>query len=135
MKVRLVSAATIASSKDSASDYVSRCVGTNLEKIVKVLTEVNDWENLAGWLNLGRGVINGLKTHCLREGDGLAGCYHRKLVTAYCDETGRSSVEVAHDIAHILESDMASKSQADRLRSLFFGKLCSNWCSLAPRPF
>ena len=71
-------------------------------------------------------MINEIKTDCLRESDGLAACYRRKLVRAYCDETSKNSVEVARYIADILEMEMASKSQADRVRSIFFGKLKSN---------
>ena len=94
-----------------------------MEKIVKVLREVDDWEKLAGWLDLGYGKINEIKTDCLRESDGFAACYRRKLVRAYCDGSRKNSVEVARYIAHILEMEMASKSQADRLRSILFGKL------------
>ena len=83
---------------------------------------MDDWEKLAGWLDLGQGVINKIKTNCRRESDGFA-CYRRKLVRAYCDETSKNSVEVARYIADILEMEMASKSQADRLRSILFGKL------------
>ena len=115
------------------SYYVS-CIGTNLEKIVEVLREVNDWEKLAGLLDLGQGVINGIKTECLRESGDLAICFRRKIVRAYCDETSKKLAEVARDIAHTLERDMASKRQADRLKRIFFGELCSNWCIIASLP-
>ena len=116
-----------------ASHYVS-FVGAKLEKIVKVLNRGNDWKALAGWLDLEPDVINGFKTECQRENDGLAACYRRELVRAYCEKTGKNSAEVAHDIAHILERDMDSKEQADRLRSLFSSKLCSKWCIIASLP-
>ena len=105
-----------------------------MEEIVEVLREVNDWEKLAGLLDLGQGVINGIKTECLRESGGLAICYCRKLVRAYCDETSKKLAEVARDIAHNLERDMASKRQADRLKCIFFSELCSNWFIIASLP-
>ena len=99
------------------SYYVS-CVGANLEKIIKVLTEMDDWETLAGLLDLRQGVINGIKTECLRESGGLAICYPRKLVRSYCDETSKHLAEVARDIAYILERNMASNTKPDRLKSM-----------------
>ena len=91
-----------------------------MEKIVKILTKMDDWETLAGLLDLRQGVINGIKTECLRESGGLAICYRRKLVRAYCDETSK---QVACDIAYILERNMASNTEPDRLKSIVFGKL------------
>ena len=84
-------------------------------------------------LDLNYGVINRIKTICLLESR-LAVCYRRELVREYCNMTNISSVEAARDIAYILESDMVSKSQANRLKSIFFGKLCSNWCIIASLP-
>ena len=96
-----------------------------MEKIVEILKGVNDWKALAGYLNLGQDMINGFKTDCQRESDGLAACYRRELVKAYCHKTGKHLAEVAHDIAHILEGEMGLKNPADRLRPLFSSKLCS----------
>ena len=81
-----------------------------MEKIVKILTEVDDWETLVGLLDLGQGVINGIKTeYILRESGSLAICYCRKLVRTYCDETNKKLAEVAHYIAYILERDYGIK--------------------------
>ena len=74
---------------------------------------------LAELLDLGQGVINGIKTECLRESGGLAICYRRKLVRAYCNETSKNVAEVARDIAYIIERNMASNTKPDRLESIY----------------
>ena len=94
-----------------------------MRMVVNVLKEVNNWETLSGWLDEDTNII---KATCFTEHHGdLALCFRMSLVRRYCDTTARTPRQVADDMADVLENRMRMKKQADKLRHLELGKLCS----------
>lgn len=93
-----------------------------------MLTDVNEWEQLASWLNMDELVVEGIKASC---GDECTNyeecekCYRSKLVKYYCDQQeSEDSNKVAEDIAVGLER-MNMAPQAKEMRQLDFGKVLS----------
>ena len=92
--------------------------GGNVEKIVDILEEVQDWEGLAGRLNI---EINSIKTNCGTSTD-QARCYRRQLVRTYCDRVPSGDPrQVATEIAFVLDVKMKKKKQAQKLREMSLG--------------
>ena len=93
----------------------------NVQKISEVLAGVDNWEGLAGWLNL---AIEPIQVECQLKLNGARHeCYRRSLVRRYCDMCPyESPKEVAEQIAQVLEEKMGHKRQAQQLRELRFGE-------------
>ena len=83
------------------------------------VVEVKGWEDLAGWLDVDEDKI---RTKCVAESD-QPQCYRRRLVKLYCDSSGKSSQQVAEDMARIYEDKMENKRLAKELRQLTFSEL------------
>ena len=83
--------------------------------IAEELEEYNNWEGLAGNMNINSDLI---KENCATS-IVPAGCHRRRLVRSYCDESGLSPYQVAAYIANILES-MKNKRIAQKLLQLNF---------------
>ena len=99
-----------------------------METISLVLTDVTNWERLAGLLNI---KVIEIKTNC-QEDLAKASCYRRGVVRQYCDsQQSEDSSKVAENIAKILEQ-MGHNLQAQNLRKLF-GKSVVNLSSLLGR--
>ena len=91
--------------------------GSDVEKIIAVLEEVEDWEGLAGRLDIN---IITIRNNCGTSTD-QARCYRRQLVRTYCDRLPSGDPnKVATDFALILDK-MGKKSKAKKLRELSFG--------------
>ena len=91
--------------------------GSDVEKIIAVLEEVEDWEGLAGRLNIN---IITIRNSCGTRTD-QAHCYRRQLVMTYCDRLPSGDPnKVVTDIALILD-EMGKKRQAKKLREMSFG--------------
>ena len=91
--------------------------GSDVEKIIAVLLEVEEWEGLAGRLNINTITI---RTNCGTRTD-KAHCYRRQLVTTYCDMLSSGDPnKVVTDFALILD-EMEKKKQAQTLKELSFG--------------
>ena len=90
--------------------------------ISSVLMRVEDWEGLAGWLNVDKPVIIRIKTDCIRDSGSLADCYRKKLVEHYCESTAQSPLQIARDMARVLENKMSNKKVASQLQHLTFGE-------------
>lgn len=100
--------------------YCNCTTGRDVEKIVEVLEVVEDWEGLAGRLNID---AHAIRTNCGTSID-QAHCYRRRLVRIYCDKlTSGDPRQVAVDIALVLDVQMTKKKQAQKLRKLFNSKL------------
>ena len=94
----------------------SRYAGPQLNIIVKILLEVNDWEILASEIKFSQGNINKINENCNKAAD----CCRRELVIRYCNSEGLDVVSVVHKIADALESEcVGHKRQANELRKLF----------------
>ena len=93
----------------------------DVQTISKVLSDVDDWEELAGWLDLASGPI---QAECLPKLNGAKHkCYRRSLVRRYCDKClSGSPEEVAEQIAQVLDEKMDLKRKAQKLRELRFGE-------------
>lgn len=90
--------------------------------ISQVLELVDDWEGLAGWLNVRS---NAIRTDCAL-GGGRATCHRRTLVKHLCDEqTFDNPRKVTEGIARILEK-MHINRIAWKLRRLRFSKQYSS---------
>ena len=90
--------------------------GQDLNIIVNILLEVNDWEILASEIKFSQGNINKINENCNK----VADCCRRDLVIRYCNSEGLDVVSVVHKIADALESDyVGHKRQANELRKLF----------------
>ena len=100
--------------------------GENVEKIVDVLEEVQDWEGLAGRLDI---ETSSIKTNCGTSTD-QARCYRRWLVRTYCDRLSSGDPrQVATEISLVLDVKMKKKKQAQKLRDMSFGgKLIKSIC-------
>ena len=81
--------------------------------------EVNDWEQLAGLLDLRQSKLHDIHVVCKGE---LLTCYHRRVVRSYCEMTSKSEIEVNSDIGYILEMKMKLVETAHKLRALSFSK-------------
>lgn len=92
----------------------------NVEAISKVLSEVEDWEGLANWLDIGS---DNIKEDCAQSSS-LMMCHRRELVRRYCNKHLFDPNKVAARIAEVLEQ-MNYKRQAEELRhvQLQFGKM------------
>ena len=91
--------------------------GSDVGKIVAVLEEVEDWEELAEGLNINTIRI---RTNCGTRTD-LAHCYRKQLVRTYCDKLPSGDPnKVVKDFTLILD-EMGKKRQAKKLRELSFG--------------
>ena len=91
--------------------------GVSVEKIVDVLEEVQDWEGLAGGLDI---ETSSIKTNCGTSTD-RARCYRRWLVRTYCDRMSSGDPrQVATEISFVLDVKMKKKKQAQKLRELSF---------------
>ena len=84
------------------------------------MIEVENWEDLAGWLGVDK---NEIETECNRKAINLAHCYKKRLVRLYCDRTGKSPQQVAEDMAWIYEHRIKNKRVAKELRLLTFSEL------------
>ena len=92
--------------------------GIDVEKIVEVLQEVRDWEELAGRLSLDTIPI---KTNCATSTD-QASCYRRQIVRAHCDSLPSGDPrKVAKTIALMLDR-MKKKRQAEKIKDLIFSR-------------
>ena len=88
-----------------------------MQKISKVLSGVEDWEELAGWLNIASGPI---QRECLSKLNGVKHkCYRSLLVRYYCQKSG-SREEVVKNIVQVLEEEMDNNLKAQELRKLKF---------------
>ena len=97
----------------------SRTEGRDVQEIAAVLEEVEDWEALAGWLDIRIATINNINKNC--PSFDRAQCQWRQLVRTYCDLDGAGDpYKTAADIAIVLDSKMDKKSQAQKLKQLEF---------------
>ena len=96
-----------------------------MQQIARVLEEVEDWEALAGWLDIR---TTNIWQNCAYSPAVVAQCYRRKLVETYCSRlTSSDPYKVASGIAHKLENKMRIKNIAQTLRELKFeSELLSN---------
>lgn len=91
--------------------------GKDVEMISEVLEEVEDWEALAGWLDINSNMI---LQDCASPA--IARCYRRKLVKIYIDRlTYDDKCVVASNIASALEK-MKMMRQARILQQLYTGE-------------
>ena len=60
----------------------SRNEGRDVQEIAAVLEELEDWEALAGWLDIRMATINNINKNC--PSFGRAQCQWRELVKTYC---------------------------------------------------
>ena len=98
----------------------SRYAGPQLNIIVKILLEVNDWEILASEIKFSQGDINEINENCNKAANREADCCRRELVIRYCNSEGLDVVSVVHKIADALESEyVGHKRQANKLREKF----------------
>ena len=88
--------------------------GVDVEEIVDVLEEVDDWKGLAGRLG-----INSLSIEESCSGTAITRCYRRQLVRTHCDKSCDEPGKAVADIAQILEKKMNMKKQARKLRKKF----------------
>ena len=88
-----------------------------MQQIAGLLEEVENWEALAGWLNIR---TTNIKQNCALTIT-VAQCYRRKLVETYCSRlTSSDPYKAASSIAHELESKMRIRNIAQKLRELKF---------------
>ena len=97
-------------------------IGPDLQKIVGILKDITNWEELSGWLNVKSSVVDRIKENCLKQSGDLGTCYRMKLVKRYCEKTAHTPRQVADDMANVLETNMTNKLQADKLRKLKLSK-------------
>ena len=91
----------------------------DVQTISNVLSGVDDWEGLAGWLDIASGLI---QAECQPKMNGAKHeCYRRSLVLRYCQKSG-SREEVVENIAQVLEEKMGNNWKAQELRKLIFGE-------------
>ena len=82
-----------------------------------MLADVEDWQGLAGWLNV---EVIPIEERCAQS-NSPAMCCRRELVRRYCNRQLSHPSKVAEDIALALER-MDHMRQAEELRHLKFGK-------------
>ena len=80
-------------------------VGRDVQEIAENLKGVEDWEGLAGWLNISSGDINTIIENCDRPNT-RAQCCRRELVRTYCYQRGGDPERVKEDIRRVLESEI-----------------------------
>ena len=91
----------------------------DVQTISNVLSGVDNWEVLAGWLNIANGLI---QAECQPKMNGVKHeCYRSSLVRRYCQKSG-SREEVVENMAQVLEEKMDNKWKAQELRRLRFGE-------------
>ena len=91
----------------------------DVQTISNVLSGVENWEELAGWLDLDDDAI---QAKCQPKLNGVKHkCYRSTLVRQYCEKWG-SREEVVEKIAQVLEEKMNNKLKAQQLRKLTFGE-------------
>ena len=91
----------------------------DVQTISNVLSGVDNWEGLAGWLDIASDPI---LTKCQSKLNGAKHeCYRSSLVRRYCQISG-SREEVVENIAQVLEEKMNNKWKAQELRKLTFGE-------------
>ena len=91
----------------------------DVQIISNVLSDVENWGGLAGWLDLASGPI---QANCQPKLNGAKHeCYRSTLVRLYCEKRG-SREEVVEKIAQVLEGKMNNKLKAQELRKLRFGE-------------
>lgn len=101
---------------DCSQCIICSTAGSDVEMIVDVLEEVQDWEGLAGRLNLD---TISIRTYCDTT-IWQAQCYRRQLVRAHCDSLPHGDPrKVAKSIALMLDR-MKKMRQANKLRELNF---------------
>ena len=89
--------------------------------MVNVLTAVEDWEGVAGILEINS---YNIMQEC-KASLAVFRCQWRKVVQEYCHREAPSDpCQIACDIAHVLESILQppKKMQAKELKELLFGK-------------
>ena len=92
-------------------------IGRDVEKITDVLLEVDNWESLAGWLEISH---YNIRTNCAL-GSEPASCFRRTLIEIYCDQQEPGDMyQIANDFAQVLDIDMDKRRQADTLKLLVF---------------
>ena len=90
-----------------------------MNKIAKVLLEVDDWKGLASELEISAGDVKSIEANCKDSSAAdLAKCYRRGLVQIYCDSTGLDVELVAEAVASALET-LGNRKQANNLRKLY----------------
>ena len=90
-----------------------------MQTISNVLSGVDNWEGLAGWLDIESDPI---LTKCRSKSNGAKHeCYRSSLVRRYCQKSG-SREETVDNIAQVLEEKMNNKWKAQELRKLRFGE-------------
>lgn len=96
--------------------------------MAEVLEEVDDWERLAGLLNITGCATDNINKNCASFG--RAECQWKELVKTYCDTIpSDDSYEAASDIARKLR-EMQHPKEAKRMEELHFctvttGKFCT----------
>ena len=93
----------------------------DVEDMCQVLADVEDWQGLAGWLNVETITI---EERCASS-NSPAMCCRRELVRRYCNRLLSQPRKIAEDVAQVLER-MDHKRQAEELRQLKFGKSVAN---------
>ena len=105
-----------------SSFIMSSCYSTegrDVEEIVSRLNEVEDWKELACWLDIERATINNININCAPHE--LVQCTWRELVQTYCDMNAAGDPDrTAADIAVVLDHKMHKKKQAQDLKQLKF---------------
>ena len=90
-----------------------------MQTISKVLSDVDNWEELAGWLDLASSPI--LAECQLKLNGARHVCYRNSLVRHYWQKCG-SREKVVETIAQVLEEKMDNNLKAQMLRNLRFGE-------------
>lgn len=90
--------------------------GRDVEKIAKILQDLDDWDEFAGRLNIEQGTITNIGKNC-RVSNNLAKCQWRELVKTYCDMNDRDFHKTVANMTDILH-EINKKRQAQKLRQL-----------------
>ena len=100
--------------------YMYIPAGRDVQAIVEILKEVDDWTTLTGWLNVRSETI---EENCIRTSVTVAECRRTAMVWTCCyREPSGDPSKVASAIADVLESKMDKKYQANRIRALTFSR-------------
>lgn len=92
-----------------------------MNQLSKELSTV-DWKQLAGWLDVNLGKIDGIEARCLREGGDLASCYRSSLVWHLCQSAVGTVEDLIQDIEKALK-EMDKNLQASKIHQLDLGKI------------